>query len=108
MFYSRHTIKHSELARLTQIVYARETAILAVTLGPDCVEETLGVARSITDPDHIDAVFGIVVRSDLKGSGSGSGSGTVLPHKLIGRLREHGTQRLVATEVASTTHQALG
>ena len=96
VFYSRRSIERSELARLTQIDDEREMAILAVAPGPDGVEQTLGVARAVADPDNIDAEFGIVVRSDLKGTGLGS----VLMHKLIRILREHGTRRLVATVLA--------
>jgi len=93
VFYSRRSIERSELARLTQIDYERELAILAVAAGPDGVEQTLGVARAVADPDNIDAEFGIIVRSDLKGTGLGR----VLMEKLIRTLRGHGTQRLVAT-----------
>jgi acetyltransferase len=57
------------------------------------VEETLGVARAICDPDNRDAEFGIMVRSDLKGGGLGE----ILMRKLIAHLRARGTQRLVAT-----------
>ena len=96
VFYSRRSIEHSELARLTQIDYEREMAILAVAAGPDGVEETLGVARAVADPDNCDAEFGIIVRSDLKGSGLGR----LLLRKLIGTLRAQGTQRLVATVLA--------
>lgn len=74
-------------------------AILAVALCPDGVEATLGVARAVADPDNIDAEFGIVGRSDLKGSGLGS----LLMRKLIGTLREQGTQRLRATVLTENT-----
>ena len=93
VFYSRRSIAHSELARLTQIDYARETAFVAVVAGTDGVEETLGVARALCDPDNIEAEFGIIVRSDLKGGGLGE----LLMRKLIRTLRAQGTQRLVAT-----------
>ncbi len=93
VFYSRRSIERSELARLTQIDYEREMAIVAVAPGPEGVEQTLGVARAVADPDNIDAEFGIVVRSELKGSGLGD----LLMHKLIRTMREHGTRRLVAT-----------
>ena len=96
VFYSRRSIERSELARLTQIDYEREVAFLAVAPGPDGVEETLGVVRAAADPNNIDAEFAIVVRSDLKGTGLG----TLLMRKLIRTLREHGTQRLVATVLA--------
>ena len=47
----------------------------------------------MTDPDNVDAEFGVIVRSDLKGSGLG----LLLMQKLIAYLRSQGTQRLVAT-----------
>ena len=51
------------------------------------------MARAAIDPDNVDAEFGIIVRSDLKGGGLGE----VLMHKLIRHLKEHGTRRLVGT-----------
>jgi len=93
VFYSRRSIEPSELARLTQIDYERETAFVAVRPGPDGVEETLGSARALADPDNITAEFGIVVRSDLKGQGLGQ----LMMDKLIRTLRARGTQRLVAS-----------
>ncbi len=96
IFYSRRSIERSELARLMQIDYEREMAIVAVASGPDGVEQMLGAVRAVADPDNIDAEFGIVVRSDLKGRGLGA----LLMHKLIRTQREHGTQRLVATVLA--------
>lgn len=102
VFYSRRSIERSELARLTQIDYEREMAIVAVALGPGGAQETLGVVRAVADPDNIDAEFGIIVRSDLKGMGLGK----LLMIKLIRTLREHGTQRLVAT-VLTENHRML-
>ena len=93
VFYSRRSIERSELARLTQIDYEREMAIVAVAPGPDGLDQTLGVARAVADPDNTNAEFGIIIRSDLKGSGLG----TLLMRKLIRTMREHGTTRLVAT-----------
>lgn len=93
VFYSRRTIEHSELARLTQIDYDREMAFIATARGADGAEETLGVARATCDPDRVEAEFGIVVRSDLKGAGMGE----QLMHKLIAHLRAQGVQRLVGT-----------
>ena len=81
------------MARLTQIDYEREMAFIATGALADGGEETLGVARAISDPDNEDAEFGIVVRSDLKGGGLGER----LMRKLIEHLRQRGTRRLVAT-----------
>ncbi len=93
VFYSRRSIEHSELARLTQIDYAREMAFIATRATPEGGEETLGTVRATVDPDDHTAEFGVIVRSDLKGSGLGHR----LMNKMIQYLRARGTQRLVGT-----------
>ena len=93
IFYSRRSIEHSELARLTQIDYAREMAFVATRPTADGGEETLGAVRAATDPDNIAAEFGVIVRSDLKGTGLG----LKLMQKMIAHWRAHGTQQLVGT-----------
>ncbi|MEO8123545.1 MAG: bifunctional acetate--CoA ligase family protein/GNAT family N-acetyltransferase [Burkholderiales bacterium] len=93
IFYSRRSIEHSELARLTQIDYAREMAFVAEAADAEGKPETLGTVRLIADPDNIEAEFGIILRSDLKGMGLGR----VLMDRLIRYARERGTQRLVAS-----------
>jgi acetyltransferase len=93
VFYTRHTIERRELARLTQIDYEREMAFIVSAPLADGGEETLGVVRAITDPDNIEAEYGILVRSDLKGAGLGRR----LMEKVIAFLRTRGTRRLVAT-----------
>ena len=93
VFYSKRTMERSELARLVQIDYAREMAFVAMALGPDGESQTLGVVRAVADPDNIDAEFGVIVQSGLKGGGLG----LLLMQKMIAYLRSQGTQRLVAT-----------
>jgi acetyltransferase len=93
VFYSRRSIEHSELARLTQIDYAREMAFIATRHIEGDGEETLGTVRASVDPDNIDAEFGVIVRSDTKGSGLGH----KLMEKMIAYLRERGTERIVGT-----------
>ena len=93
VFYSRRSIERSELARLTQIDYEREMALVAVAAGPGGAEETLGVARAICDPDNDAAEFGVIVRSDIKGGGLGER----LMRRLIAYLQRRGTRRLVGT-----------
>lgn len=99
IFYSRRSIEHSELARLTQIDYEREMAFIATAALDDGGEETLGVVRATCDPDNHDAEFGIVIRSDLKGGGLGAH----LMNKMIAYLRRKGTRRLVATVLRENT-----
>jgi len=93
VFYSRRSIERSELARLVQIDYAREMAFIAIAADEDGTPQTLGVVRAVTDPDNVEAEFGLIVRSKLKGSGLG----LLLMQKMIAYLRGRGTQRLVAT-----------
>jgi len=57
------------LARLTQIDYDREMALIAFAAGD---ETPLGVVRLNADPDNISAEFAIVVRSDWHGRGLGT------------------------------------
>ncbi|MEO6294119.1 MAG: GNAT family protein, partial [Burkholderiaceae bacterium] len=73
--------------------YAREMAFVAITTGADGTPQTLGVVRAVADPDNINAEFGVIVGSALKGSGLG----LLLMQKMIAYLRSQGTQRLVAT-----------
>jgi acetyltransferase len=100
LFYSKRSIERSELARMTQIDYAREMAFVAVAADPEDAagaEQTLGVVRAITDPDNQAAEFGLMVRSDLKAGGLGR----LLLDKMLRYARDSGTQRLegmVATD----------
>ena len=91
-FSSRRELPRSELARLTQIDYAREMALIAVREMPDAAAQTLGVVRAVIDPDNVDAEFSIIVRSDLKGQGLGH----LLLRKMIDFLALRGTKRMVA------------
>ena len=92
----------SQLARLTQIDYGREMAFVAIR---DCngdSDEMLGVARAMADPDNINAEFGIIIRSDLKGLGLGR----MLMAKLIRYFRQRGTQAIVG-EAFSDNHALI-
>ena len=91
-FSARRELPRSELARLTQIDYAREMAFIAVRTLRDGGAETLGVARAVIDPDNVEAEFAIIVRSDVKGKGLGH----LLLAKMIEHLRRRGTERMVA------------
>jgi acetyltransferase len=93
VFQTRRELPKSELARLTQIDYAREMALILVTVPREAAEEseTLGVVRAIADPDNIEAEFAIVVRSDLKGRDMGR----LLMDRIIDYARGQGTRWLV-------------
>lgn len=89
-FGPRRGLPQQELARLTQIDYAREMAFVAVAPDETGREETLGVVRCVADPDNVEAEFALVVRSDLQRQGLGR----LLLAKLVTYARGHGTQRL--------------
>ena len=95
MFGSARELSPAQLARFTQIDYAREMAfILTRTAGGQ--GETLGVARVVADPDNIVGEFAIVVRSDLKGQGLG----TVLMEALIAYCEGRGLREIVGVALA--------
>ncbi len=89
-------LQPSQLARLTQIDYDREMAFIASRAGADGGWETLGVARSIADPDNSTAEFAVIVRSDLKGQGLGK----LLMHTLIAYCRSRATGAIVGEALA--------
>jgi acetyltransferase len=93
IFYSRRSIERSELARLTQIDYAREMAFIAEAANAEGRPETLGAVRLVANADNVEAEFGIIIRSDLKGMGLG----TVLMERIARYARGRGTRYLVAT-----------
>ena len=99
VFHSRRHIEHSELARLTQIDYAREMAFVATRPVAGGGEETLGAVRVVIDPDNQDAEFGVIVRSDIKGGGLGR----KLMEKMMAHLRERGTHRMVGNVLTENT-----
>lgn len=59
---------HTFAARLTQIDYDREMALIAIVPESPAIA---GVVRLISDPDNDKAEFAVMVRSDLKGTGLG-------------------------------------
>ena len=91
IFQTRRELPRSELARLTQIDYDREMAFIAVATDDKGQPETLGVARTVRDPDNTEAEFAISVRSDLKTKGLGR----LLMDHLIRHAQAAGTPRLV-------------
>ncbi len=87
----RSAFAHVELARMTQIDYAREMAFIASTDPDPAKAQTLGVVRAITDPDNQAAEYAIVIRSELKGTGLGR----LLMLRIIDYVRSRGTRRIV-------------
>jgi len=85
-------LPHTEMARLTQIDYDREMTFIITTPKEDgSGPETLGVVRTVTDPNNEAAEYAILVRSDLKGQRLGR----KLLDKMIHYCRSRGTKRIV-------------
>ena len=84
-------LPHSEMARFTQIDYDREMAFIATRAGADGKPETLGVVRTVTDPDNERTEFAIIVRSDIKGQRLGR----AMLEKMIRYCQSRGTRTMV-------------
>ena len=79
-------LTHAVAARLSQLDYDRELALLAELDGM-----ALGVAHFFADPDRLRAEYAIAVRSDWKGRGVGF----LLMTRLIHIARQQGIGELV-------------
>jgi len=79
------------LARLTQIDYDREMALVLFQGA-----EVLGVSRFAADPDNAKAEFAVIVRSDLKGRGLGR----LLLHEIVEQARRRGTAEIFGNILA--------
>jgi acetyltransferase len=79
-------LTHAVAARLSQLDYDRELALLAEQDGM-----ALGVAHFFADPDRLRAEYAIAVRSDWKGRGVGF----LLTTRLIDIARQRGIGELV-------------
>jgi acetyltransferase len=79
-------LSHPVAARLSQLDYDRELALLA-----EHGRVALGVAHFFADPENLRAEYAIAVRSDWKGRGVGY----LLMERLIGIARRRGIGELV-------------
>jgi acetyltransferase len=95
-FHYVRSMPRSQLSRLTQIDYDREMAFVATRRRPDGKAETLGVVRTVADPENQTAEFSIVVRTDLKRRGLG----TLLLQKAARYCRSRGTRELAGDVLA--------
>ena len=82
-------------ARLTQIDYDREMALVAVAADAAIV----GVVRLIADPENDTAEYAVMVRSDMKGRGLGS----ALMEAILDYARARGTARVVGSVLRENT-----
>ena len=87
-------LSHQLAARLTQIDYDREMALIALAADTD---QVLGVSRFAADPDNRQAEYAVEVRSDWKGRGLG--------YLLMTRLIEIARQRHIGELVGEVLRE---
>jgi len=92
-------LSKSEFARFTQIDYDREMALIATAKDEGGRAETLGVVRTIADPDNQTAEFAIIVRTDLKGLGLGR----KLLEAIMAYQRKRGTSEIKGEVLAENS-----
>ena len=79
-------LTHMQAARLTQIDYDREMALVLAEPTIPGKAEVFGVARITADPDNERAEFAIIVRHDM----AGKGLGLLLMRRIIDYARQRG------------------
>ena len=65
-FTAMRELSAEQMARLTQVDYDREMALIAVR---ETSGETVGVARLVCEPDEVEGEFAVIVQADMKGRG---------------------------------------
>ncbi|OWJ56722.1 bifunctional acetate--CoA ligase family protein/GNAT family N-acetyltransferase [Paraburkholderia caledonica] len=90
---------HSQLARMTQIDYDREMALIATVQSDEGLARTLGVVRAVADPDNETAEFAVAIRSDQKGRRLGR----LLTDRIIRYARARGIHWLVGEALRENT-----
>lgn len=96
LFAPSHDFNSHFPARLTQIDYDREMALLAIEPQSD---EAFGLVRLLCDPDNEVAEFGITVRDEMKGEGLGFR----LMNEIIAYARWRGVKRIVGEVLPGNT-----
>lgn len=89
-FASMRELSSRDAARLTQIDYDREMAIVLTELGEAGKVPIFGVVRLVADPDNERGEYAIVVQDDL----TGRGLGTLLMNRIISYARGRGLREI--------------
>ncbi|WP_439817242.1 bifunctional acetate--CoA ligase family protein/GNAT family N-acetyltransferase [Zavarzinia sp. CC-PAN008] len=86
-------------ARLTQIDYDREMALVVVRDGLPGQAEWLGSVRIVADPDNERAEYAVLVRSDM----AGRGLGTLLMQKILDYAKARGIREVYGEVLRENT-----
>jgi acetyltransferase len=90
-FAPKRALSHPFAARLTQIDYDREMALVLAEPGPAGRGEVFGAIHTTADPDGERAEFAIMLRSDMVGLGFGP----LLMRRMIDYAREKGLREII-------------
>lgn len=93
------SLPHKLAARLTQIDYAREMALVLEGQIDDDTTELYGGVRISADPDNEEAEFAILLRREM----TGSGLGPMLLRRIIDYSRHRGIRRLFGEVLSDNT-----
>lgn len=99
-------LSHQMAARLTQIDYDREMALVAIPtdmIDGDGKGPIFGVVRITADPNNERAEYAVLVRSDMKGKGLGS----LLMREILAYAKDRGIHEVFG-EVLRENVQMLG
>ena len=88
--HAKKILPHTEAARLTQIDYDREMALVLSGKDASGKPEIYGSVRVTADPDNEDAEFAILLRGDM----TGLGLGPMMMRRIIEYARRRGIRRL--------------
>jgi len=100
--YSYQATTHDMATRFCFVDYDREIAIVAEIVEQD-QRQIIGVGRLVSDADHCEAEYAVLVEDQWHGLGLGS----LLTDYCLDVCREWGIQRVVA-ETAPDNHRMLG
>ncbi|MEI7431565.1 MAG: GNAT family N-acetyltransferase, partial [Betaproteobacteria bacterium] len=92
-------LEHTQMARLTQIDYDREMALVATIQGKNGKEIQIGVARYVTNPDGESVEFALAIADDWQKHGVGR----KLMSALIEIARQKGFRAVVGDVLAMNT-----
>jgi acetyltransferase len=90
ILHPKKILPHAEAARLTQIDYDREMALVLAGKHPYGRPVIYGSVRVTADPDNEDAEFAILLRGDM----TGLGLGPLLMRRIIDYAGHRGIRRL--------------
>jgi acetyltransferase len=91
-FVPKRTLPHTFAARMTQIDYDRDMALVLVEPGIPGQVDVYALVSIAADPDGEQAEYAIMVRTDMTGRGLGS----LLSGRIIEYCRRRGFKEIVA------------